>query len=88
MPGQGDAPPPDFGAAVPALIRGNIVAHLPSMSEPDTTADGGPAANPTLSDAGPEAAGEAGTPPPVPARRRRWWPTVLTVMVVILLARR
>ena len=26
VPGHGDAPPPDFGAAVSALIRGNIVA--------------------------------------------------------------
>jgi len=55
------------------------------MSEPDATADGGAAANPTLSDAGPDEAGEAGAPPPVPARRRRLWPTVLTVVVIILL---
>src|SRR5271170_3719588 len=57
VPGQGDAPAPDFGAAVTALIRGNIVAHLPSMSEPDATADGEAAANPTSSDAGPDAGG-------------------------------
>ena len=60
MAGQGDAAPAKLGAAVAALIRGNIVAHLPSMSEPDATADGEAAANPTSSDAGPDGGGASG----------------------------
>jgi PDZ domain-containing protein len=55
------------------------------MSEPDASADGEAAANPTLSDAGPDAAG-ALAPPPSPTRRRRLWPTVFGVVVVILVA--
>jgi PDZ domain-containing protein len=90
VPGHGDAAAPDFGAAVTALIRGNIVAHLPSMSEPDATADGEAAANPTSSEAGPEAgvASDAdGAPlsaPAAPARRRRIWFSVLAGLVVIV----
>ena len=85
VPGQGDAPAPNGGAAAPVLIRGNIVAHLLSMSEPDASADGDAAANPTLSDAGP-GAGDAPGPPPFapPVRRRRRWPTVFGVVVAIL----
>ena len=74
VPGHGDAAAPDFGAAVTALIRGNIVAHLPSMSEPDATADGEAAANPTPSDARPDAGGVAdafGAPQASACRRRR-----------------
>ena len=95
MPGHGDAPSPDFGAAVTALIRGNIVAHLLSMSEPDATADGEAAANPTSSDARPDADGVAdalgasqgsGTwPPAVPASRRRLWPKLLAGFAVIVI---
>ena len=87
VPGHGDAPPPELGAAVAATIRGNIVAHLPSMSEPDATADGEAAANPTFPDAGPRAGALAPPPPPpvVPTRRRRLWPGVLAVLVVIIL---
>ena len=91
VPGHGDAAAPDFGAAVTALIRGNIVAHLPSMSEPDATADGEAAANPTSSDAGPDAGvapdaiGAPLLPPAAPARRRRIWPSVFAGLVVIVL---
>jgi Lon-like protease len=52
------------------------------MSEPDASADGEAAANPTLSDAGPFGAGPL-PPPPVAARRRKW-PTVLGIVVVVL----
>jgi PDZ domain-containing protein len=83
VPRHGDATTPDFGAAVSALIRGNIVAHLPSMSEPDATADGDAAATPTSSDAGPDA-GDAALPPTVPTRRRRLWPRVLAGLVVLV----
>ena len=77
-------PAPQGGAAVPALIRGNIVAHLPSMSEPDATADGGAAANPLVSP-GRAVDGTTVPPPAVPARRRIW-PAVFTIAVVIVLA--
>jgi Lon-like protease len=83
VPGHGDATAPDFGAAVTARIRGNIVAHLPSMSEPDATADGDAAANPTSSQAGP-AAGGAPLPPAIPARRRRLWPRLFAGFAVIV----
>ena len=83
MPGDRDAPPPDLGAAIARGFRGNIVAHLPSMSEPDATADGDAAANPTSTDAGP---GAAGAPPTAPKRRRRLWPGILTALVVIVVA--
>ena len=86
VPSQSDAAAPNGGAAVLALIRGNIIAHLPSMSEPDASADGEAAANPTLSDAGPDAAGVPPPPPPSSARRRRRWPTVFGVVVVLLVA--
>jgi PDZ domain-containing protein len=56
------------------------------MSEPDASADGEAAANPTLSDAGPDAAGVPPPPPPSSARRRRRWPTVFGVVVVLLVA--
>jgi PDZ domain-containing protein len=95
VPGHGDAATPDFGAAVTALIRGNIVAHLPSMSEPDATADGEAAANPTSSDARLDAGGVAdafgappgiGTwPPAIPAARRRLWPKLLAGFAVIVI---
>ena len=85
VPGHGDAPPPELGAAVAATIRGNIVAHLPSMSEPDATADGEAAANPTSPDAGPGAGALLPPPPVAPRRRRRLWPGVLAALVVIVL---
>jgi len=62
------------------------------MSEPDASADGDAAANPTLSDAGPDAAGIGAVDAPGPApfappvRRRRWWPTVFGIVAVILVA--
>ena len=55
------------GAAFGALIRGNIVAHLPSMSEPDASADGEAAANPITSDAGPIGAARCHRPLSWPA---------------------
>ncbi len=90
---HGDAPAPDSGAAVAARIRGNIVAHLPSMSEPDASADGEAAAIPTSSDAGPRPAGAMaasdGTVPPVPPtaprRRRRIWPIVFGSLVGLII---
>ncbi len=84
VPSHDDAPSPELGAAVAAAIRGNIVAHLPSMSEPDATADGEAAANPTSPDAGPDAGALAPPPPVAPRRRRRLWPSVLGVFVVIV----
>ena len=62
VPGHDDAATPNRRVAFGVLIRGNIVAHLPSMSEPDASADGEAAANPTWSDAGPY--GAAPLPPP------------------------
>ena len=53
VPGHDDPTTPNGGAAFGVLIRGNIVAHLLSMSEPDASADGDATANPTWSDAGP-----------------------------------
>ncbi len=93
MPGHGDAAAANVGAAVAAvaalaaLIRGNLVAHLPSMSEPDASADGDAAANPTLSGPGPDAAGmlPPPLPPPAVAGRRRIWPTVLSIVVVVVI---
>jgi PDZ domain-containing protein len=85
VPGHGDAPPPELGAAVAATIRGNIVAHLLSMSEPDATADGEAAANPTSPHAGPGAGALLPPPPVAPRRRRRLWPGVLAALVVIVL---
>ena len=78
--------PAALGAAVATCIRGNIVAHLPSMSDPDATADGEAAAIP-LADAGPfVAAGWDPPAPPVgPAPRRRRWPAILVVAVVLIL---
>ncbi len=64
------------------------------MSEPDATADGEAAANPTSSDAGPAAPGDVPPPPPAaPPRRRRIWPSALAgfavvVVVVVLVAAR
>jgi len=84
VPGHDDATTPDGGAAFGVLIRGNIVAHLPSMSEPDASADGEAAANPTWSDAGPFGAAPL-PPPPVVVRRRRW-PIVLGIIAVLLIA--
>jgi len=61
------------------------------MSEPDATADGEAAANPTSSDAGPSAGGafDAIGAPVLPvaaaARRRRIWPKVFVGLVVIVL---
>jgi Lon-like protease len=79
-----DAAAPKGGAALGALIRGNIVAHLLSMSEPDASADGDAAANPITSDAGPIGAGPL-PPTPVVARRRKW-PAVLGIALALLLA--
>ena len=87
MAGHEETAPPQVGAAVAPSIRGNIVAHLPSMSDPDATADGGAAATPSLHDAGP-AAGGTWAPPPPPAprgRRRRRWPAVFGVAVAVVL---
>ncbi len=61
------------------------------MSEPDATADGDAAANPTSTstDAGAGAAGAAGSsplPPSAPTRRRRLWLGILAVLVVLLAA--
>ena len=60
------------------------------MSEPDATADGDAAANPTSTDAGPGAAGAAGAdgslPPSAPTRRRRLWPRILAALVVLVAA--
>jgi PDZ domain-containing protein len=65
------------------------------MSEPDATADGEAAANPTPSDARPDAGGVPdafgappgiGMPPPaVPAPRRRLWPKLLAGFAVIVI---
>ena len=87
MAGQDEAAPPQLGAAVAARIRGNIVAHLSSMSDPDAIADGGAAATPSLHDPGPAAAGAWAPPPPpaAPARRRRIWPAVFGVAVAVVL---
>ena len=70
-----------------ALIRGNIVPHLLSMSEPDATADGEAAANPTSDDAGPDAGGAFGSPlPPIAGpRRRRVWPGAFIVLLIVVL---
>jgi PDZ domain-containing protein len=56
------------------------------MSEPDASADGEAAANPTLSHAGPDAAGVPAPQAPPPRVRRRLWPTFFGVVVVILVA--
>jgi Lon-like protease len=99
VPGHGDAPAPPGGAAVPALIRGNIVAHLSSMSEPDASADGGAPANPLVnpgraadgitlppSTAAPPSTLPPTEPPPPVSARRRIWPVVFTIVVVVVLA--
>ncbi len=90
VPGHGDAAAPDFGAAITAKIRGNIVPHLPSMSEPDATADGEAAANPTSSHARPDEGGAPGAvaaplAAPIPARRRRLWPRLLAAFAVVVI---
>ncbi len=93
VPGHADAPTPGSGAAVAARIRGNIVAHLPSMSEPDATADGEAAATPTPSDAEPSGAGAVAAPavavppapPPASRRRRRIWPAIFGGLAAILI---
>ena len=61
------------------------------MSEPDATADGDAAANPTSTstDAGAGAAGAAGAsplPPSAPTRRRRLWPGILSALIVLVAA--
>jgi Lon-like protease len=84
VPGHDDAPAPKGGAAFGALIRGNIVAHPPSMSEPDACADGDAAANPTWSEANPFGVGSL-PPPPVVVRRRKW-PAVLGILLAVILA--
>ncbi len=61
------------------------------MSEPDATADGDAAANPTSTstDAGAGAAGAAGSsplPPSAPTRRRRLWPGILSALIVLVAA--
>jgi PDZ domain-containing protein len=57
------------------------------MSEPDATADGEAAANPTSDDAGPDAGGALGSPlPPVAGpRRRRLWPGAFIVLLIVVL---
>jgi Lon-like protease len=86
--GEGDAAPALLGAAVDGRIRGNIVPHLSSMSDPDATADGEAAATPLSSDARPTAAGAWMPPlPPGPARRRgRIWPYLLASLALVVIA--
>ena len=71
-------------AAICALIRGNIVAHPLSMSEPDASADGDAAAIPTWSEADPSGVGPL-PPPPVVVRRRRW-PIVFGIVAAVIFA--
>ena len=92
VPGQDESAPAQLGAAISTRIRGNIVAHLPSMSDPDATADGGAAATPSLDDAGPAAA-DAWAPPTPPGpptgpkrRRRVGWAIFGVAVAVILIA--
>ncbi len=88
MAGKGDETTAQLGAADGAHIRGNIVAHPPSMSDPDASADGGAAAIPFSSDAGPTAAGVSVPPwPAVPRRRRRRiWPALLVLLALVVVA--
>ncbi len=87
-----DPAPSHVGAAVSAPIRGRIVAHRLSMSDPDATADGDPAAIPTPDAPGsgalrpPLDSAPAGTAPTVRGkdRRRRRWPAVLAALVVVV----
>ena len=53
------------------------------MSEPDASADGDAAANPTLHDADPSGAGSL-PPPPVVVRRRKW-PIVFGILAAVIL---
>ena len=88
VPRQRDATSAPVGAAVRSHIRGNIVLHSSSMSDPDATADGDAAATPPSSDAAPTPAG-AGAPllPRAPGRRRRRiWPAFLVVLALIVAA--
>ncbi len=56
------------------------------MSDPDATADGEAAAIPTNTDARPDAAAPAGTPPPAPGRRRgRIWPWFVVGLVAVII---
>jgi PDZ domain-containing protein len=75
--GQADAAPPQVGAAEGRRIRGRIVAHRLSMSDPDAPAAGDRLAIPSPRDV-PAAAWER--------PRRRRWPIVLVVLVVLVVA--
>ena len=99
MAGHGHPAPPQVGAPFGARIRGRIVLHRLSMSDPDATADGDPVAIPPSAaelDAGgtPLAPGLDTTPTEtapgsggrawVRVRGRRW-PTLLVALVVLVL---
>ncbi len=90
MAGHGDPAPAPLGAAIGGRIRGNIVLHLSSMSDPDATTDGEAAATPISSGAGPTAA-DAWVPasPSGSARRqrrRRIWPFFLAFLALLVVA--
>jgi Lon-like protease len=94
-----DSAPAEVGAADGARIRGRIVPHLPSMSDPDATAAGDPPVIPPPAprpgaDASPaDAAPTSSWPPPPGAvtsngatrrRRRRRWPIVFAALVFLV----
>ncbi len=65
MAGQDHLAPPPQGAAIAGLIRGRIVVHLVSMSDPPASADGAEAQPPTT-ETDPAGVGTSA----IPARRR------------------
>ena len=88
--GQRDPTSASVGAAASGHIRGNIVPHPSSMSDPDAIADGDAEATPPPRDAGPTAAG-AWAPPLPPAggrrrRRHRIWPYFLGFLALVVIA--
>ena len=86
--GQRDPTPAPVGAAVGGHIRGNIVPHPSSMSDPDATADGDAAAIPSSQRRRPDRGRCVGaTLPPAGVRgRRRIWPVFLAVLALIVIA--